>query len=221
MDNVLQFPPPSSSSQSGSAKPSAQSLKSGKDAILSLKQILGKEGYKQLKSLTKDFASGTTPPEQYVDEAASLFDRGLGDEAFWDHIPSLINDIPNTNAVNRAMRHLESVRMANQMQEMEFGGGGGKKKKPINYVLPTKKKESSWGNSSNSGGGPSAAMKVGGNAGVIAQSPTPAASSSNNATKKNGYKKGNGGGVVNNENGGKKSKAKKKNNELKALAFGA
>ncbi|KAK1741116.1 hypothetical protein QTG54_008368 [Skeletonema marinoi] len=92
------------------------------------------------------FASGSKEPERYVDEAVSLFDRGVTDKAFWEHVPCLIESCPNKSGVNRAMNHLESLRMANQMQEMEFGGGGGSApKKPINYVLPAKKKTNSWG----------------------------------------------------------------------------
>mmetsp|Transcript_37186 Transcript_37186/g.60672 ORF Transcript_37186/g.60672 Transcript_37186/m.60672 type:complete len:890 (+) Transcript_37186:59-2728(+) len=214
MDNVMQFPPPSLSSTSqsltsslstkGPTKPSAQSLQAGKETLETLKQILGTIGYKKLKSLTKDFAMDSIVPEAYVDEAASLFDQGLSDTAFWHHIPPLINDIPNKSAVDRAMRHLESVRMVNEMQEMEFnvgGGGGARRKKPINYVLPAKKNANSWGNTGKSS---------------FANQPSPAAAAS--TAKKKEFKKGN----VNIDNGnGKKSKSKKKNNELKSLAFGA
>ena len=154
MDNVMQFPPPSSSSM----MTKNESIQAGKETVQSLKQILGSVRYKKLKSLTRAFAEGATSPESYVDDAASLFDGGVGDAAFWDHIPPLINDIPNKMAVSRAMQHLDSLGMANQMQQMEFSGGNmnGKKKptatnkKPINLVLPAKKKKAStaansWG----------------------------------------------------------------------------
>lgn len=216
MNNVMQFPPPSSTA----AKPTPRSLEQGKQTIESLKSILGTAQYKKLKSFTKGFATGTSPPEQYIEDAASLFDNGIRDRSFWEHIPLLINDMPDRGIVDRAMRHLESLRMVNEMQEMEFGGGGGSTrgaaKKPINYVLPAKKKGSSWGNNggNNKSSGQSATMKLGGN--------TPVASS-NIASKQNGSKKSNtnGGATSENSNGaGKKSKAKKKNNELKSLAFG-
>ena len=116
----------------------------------SLKQLLGAARYKRLKNATRDFASGTILPERYVDEASSLFDRGVCDVAFWDNIPPLIRDIPNADAANRAMGYLESMRMTNELQEMEFGsaggGGGSDRKRPTNFVLPTKKGKStnSW-----------------------------------------------------------------------------
>ncbi len=97
------------------------------------------------------------------------------------------------------MNHLESLRMANQMQEMEFGGGGSAPKKPINYVLPAKKKTNSWGNNP---GGQSAKAN---NKPVASLQPAKAPVSTSTNT---------GGG------NSKKKKNKKKNDELKALAFG-
>jgi hypothetical protein len=134
MDNVLQFP---SMSQGSS------DIKKGMNTVESLKQVLGSIKYKKLKSLTKDFTHGLNEPEGYVDEAASLFDRGVADDAFWEHFPCLIESCPNTAGVHRAMNHLESLRMANQMQELEFGGGDDTAEKPVNHILPAKKK--SWG----------------------------------------------------------------------------
>ena len=166
----------------------------------SLKEELGSANYKKLKSLTKAFASGSKEPERYVDEAVSLFDRGVTDKAFWEHVPCLIESCPNKSGVNRAMNHLESLRMANQMQEMEFGGGGGSApKKPINYVLPAKKKTNSWGGQT--------AKASASNTPVASLEAKPKAPASNNSTKAGG-------------DNGKKGKNKKKNNELKALAFG-
>lgn len=194
MDNVLQFPPPSISQGSSD-------IKKGLNTVESLKQELGSANYKKLKSLTKDFAGGSKEAERYVDEAASLFDRGVADKAFWEHVPYLIESCPNKVGVNRAMNHLESLRVANQMQEMEFGGGGSSApKKPINYILPAKKKTNSWGGS---------------NTGVQttkANNPTVAPIESSNAHVSNSAKAGGG--------NSKKSKNKKKNSELKNLAFG-
>ena len=167
LTDVLQFPPPSlaaassSSSSSLAAKkaplppPSAESLEAGRETVQSLKQLLGAARFKRLRTLTRDVACGAIPPERYVDGAASLFDRGIGDAAFWESIPPLIRDIPNAAAADSAVVYLESIRMANEMQELEFGsgtggGGGGGGKKPINFVLPTattkKKMTNSWGN---------------------------------------------------------------------------
>ena len=196
MDNVLQFPPPSSTKGSSD-------IKKGMDTVESLKLTLGSANYKRLKSLTKDFANGVSEPERYVDEAASLFDRGVADNAFWEHVPSLIESCPNKSGVNRAMTHLESLRMANQMQTMEFGGGGGSApKKPINYVLPAKKKTNSW--ASNPKG---QNVKVNSTPSAVPVAAAPKGPTPNAAAKAGG---GN----------SKKSKNKKKNNELKALAFG-
>jgi len=119
--------------------------------IESLKQLLGTVQYKKLRKATKEFASGTMTPEQYVDLAASFFDHGFRDEAFWDNIPSLIRDIPNAAAVNGAMWYLDETRVVNNMLELEFGDSGGGetsagKKPTIKFVLPKKKTtSSSWG----------------------------------------------------------------------------
>lgn len=204
-DNVLQFPAPLST-MTTKPPPTAQSLEAGKATVESLKQILGTVRYKKLKSLTKGFATGSTPPEEYVDGAAALFDEGIGDEAFWNHIPSLINDVPDRSAAYGAVRHLESLRMVNEMQELEFGGGSlaaGKAKKPINYVVPAKKKTNSWGKSpaSSSSAG---VKKLGGSSDAANVTPRPALDNSSGSKGKS-----------------KKSKAKAKNNELRALAFGA
>lgn len=152
LDNELRFPPPHSTLSSLAAKksppPSVESLEAGRETVSSLKQLLGAARYKRLKNATRDFASGTIPPERYVDEASSLFDRGICDVAFWDNIPPLIRDIPNADAANSAMVYLESMRMTNELQELEFGsaGGDGGGKRPTNFVLPTKKNKTanSW-----------------------------------------------------------------------------
>jgi hypothetical protein len=194
LDNILQFPPPSSTQGSSD-------IKKGMNTVESLKQELGLANYKKLKSLTKDFASGSKEPERYVDEAASLFDLGVTDKAFWEHIPCLIESCPNKAGVNQAMSHLESLRMANRMQEMEFGGDGSAPKKPIDYILPAKKMANSWGNNA---GGQSTKARNRIAAPVEIEAPVPAANSAKNV-----------GGES------KKSKNKNKNNELRALAFGA
>ncbi|KAL3788515.1 hypothetical protein HJC23_006553 [Cyclotella cryptica] len=130
IDNILQFPPPptstsvasSNSAKKQPSKPSPESLKSGMSTVELLKEKLGSVRYKKLKSLTKSFAMGSTNPEEYVDQSAALFDRGLADKVFWSHVPDLIVSCPNTDGVNRALQYLESVRLANEMQELEFGG---------------------------------------------------------------------------------------------------
>ena len=101
--------------------PSADRTEAGKDVIQSLKNTLGPARYKKLRVLTKAFAMGNTPPERYVNNIATLFDQGLGDEAFWNLIPSLIIDIPNEKSVNSAMHYLERLRMVHEMQKVELG----------------------------------------------------------------------------------------------------
>ena len=151
-DNILQFPPLAGSNNTSHPPPCAtESIEAGKMTIESLKQLLGTVQYKKLRKATKEFASGTMTPEQYVDLAASFFDHGFRDEAFWDNIPSLIRDIPNAAAVNGAMWYLDETRVVNNMLELEFGDSGGGetsagKKPTIKFVLPKKKTtSSSWG----------------------------------------------------------------------------
>jgi len=129
MDNILQFPPPPTASSAGaiatkkkSNNNSTADLKAGMSTVQHLKEELGSVRYKKLKSLTKEFASGSTLPEQYVEESAALFNKGLADTVFWSHVPDLITSCPNTDGVNRALQHLESLRLANQLQEVEFRG---------------------------------------------------------------------------------------------------
>jgi hypothetical protein len=117
IDNILQFPPPSAAASSNVTK---TDLKAGMNTIDQLKDVLGSVRYKKLKALTKSFASGSTRPDNYVDEAAALFDKGLSDISFWTYVPDLIVSCPNADGVARAMQHLESVRVANQLQELEF-----------------------------------------------------------------------------------------------------
>jgi len=187
-----------------------------------MKDRLGTVRYKKLKSLTKQFANGSTLPEQYVDESASIFDKGLSDESFWEFVPDLIRSIPNTMGVDEALKYLETLRMANEMQEREFGGAAavgtaGRKNatsaKKVNYVLPAKKKNGAWGSNGNSNGAARNAILADQNDDDILDSKPPtkpvAKKTSNNEES----------GTA---NGGtsRKSKAKKKNNELKNLAFG-
>lgn len=147
MDNILQFPPPSASA--AKQPPSAENIEAGKDVVQTLKHTLGAERYKKLRGLTKDFAMGNIPPERYVDDIASLFDQGFGDNAFWDMVPSLIIDIPNEKAVKSAMHYLESIRMVCEMQEFE---------------LDSNKTANSWASSNPTGGNIMSAQNCGGKA---------------------------------------------------------
>lgn len=147
--NVLDFPPPSSSTSNNDKKkpaaaaarapppndvlnfpppPGGASLVTGHAAIDSMKATLGPIKYKQLKNLTKQFGAGEIEPETYVDSALGLFDGGIKDGDFWSFVPSLIMSCPNSAVSNGAMRHLDSLRLANEMLEEELerdGGSGG------------------------------------------------------------------------------------------------
>ena len=51
--------------------------------IEDMKVSLGQKKIKQLKRMTREFADGQLAPEGYVDQAASLFDKGYDDADFW------------------------------------------------------------------------------------------------------------------------------------------
>jgi hypothetical protein len=95
-DNVLQVNAPI-----GSA---------AKATVEDMKASLGPNKYKQLKRLTKEFATSQLSPEGYVDQSAALFDRGYADTAFWSCFPSLLESCPNQDASTHALRYLTSLR---------------------------------------------------------------------------------------------------------------
>lgn len=105
--NVMQFPPPASSS-----------LEQGRATVDSLKSALGSAKYKRLKNVTKEFAAGNVDPEKYVDCAAEIFDGGIGDPAFWSYVPGLIGSCPDKETSKKAERYLESLGAASS------NGGG-------------------------------------------------------------------------------------------------
>jgi len=99
--NTVKFPPPPSVSAPATVE--------------SMKATLGPSKYKQLKKLTKDFASNDILPEAYIDQTGVLFDSGMSDDDFWSFVPQLISSCPNTPSSERAMRYLGRIRAANGM----------------------------------------------------------------------------------------------------------
>mmetsp|Transcript_3312 Transcript_3312/g.4046 ORF Transcript_3312/g.4046 Transcript_3312/m.4046 type:complete len:261 (+) Transcript_3312:98-880(+) len=101
LDNVLDFPAPLMSS-SVAANGAAQ--------VDKMKKTLGQAKYKELKKLTKQFATNDLDPESYVSSAVHLFEKGIEDEHFWEFVPSLISSCPNESSSKRAKRYLDSMR---------------------------------------------------------------------------------------------------------------
>jgi hypothetical protein len=94
--DTVNFPPPPSASN-------------GQVTVAQMKAVLGPK-YKELKSLTKEFASGSLAPEAYVDHAARLFDGGYSDADFWSFVPNLLIGCPNAAASNQAIRYMDELR---------------------------------------------------------------------------------------------------------------
>jgi len=75
-----------------------------------MKASLGPAKYKQLKKLTKEFASGELAPDAYVDHSAALFDHGYGDQDFWIFLPTLLASCPNEHEANQASNYMDNLR---------------------------------------------------------------------------------------------------------------
>ena len=104
--NVLQVPL-SAATRSASSSSSA----SAKSAIEDLKATLGKQKYKELKRLTGEFAGGSLDGTAYIDLAAALFDKGYGDDEFWNGVPSLVESCPAPpTQKTRALQYLSELK---------------------------------------------------------------------------------------------------------------
>ncbi len=101
LDNMIHFPTPIASSSVTS---------NGEAQVEKMKRIMGQTKYKELKKLTKRFATNDIDPESYVSSAVHLFDKGIEDGHFWEFIPSLISSCPNESSSKRAKRYLDSMR---------------------------------------------------------------------------------------------------------------
>jgi len=99
--------PWASSSTTSSTK---ESLDAGIIQVENMKAYLGPK-YKQLKLLTRNFASNEIHAESYVDQALSLFEDGIHDEMFWYFLPNLIRSCPNEQNSRKAQQYLESLRL--------------------------------------------------------------------------------------------------------------
>ena len=131
LSSTADFPPPSSSvttarSSNGNSvrqkmlakKPPTNDLNNfplapsqGAATVQQMKATLGPK-YKQLKSLTREFASDGIAAQAYVDQAASLFDGGYGDSNFWGYLPSLLLSCPNQSSANEALRYMNQLKQS-------------------------------------------------------------------------------------------------------------
>ncbi len=132
LDNILDFPSPPLLKNNNN-----MAYSDGKVQVDKMKNSLGQAKYKELKKLTKSFASNELDPESYVTSTISLFDKGMEDPIFWETVPSLISSCPNESSSKRAKRYLESLRYPML----------------INNEANEKKKNKSTNTSSSSGGG--------------------------------------------------------------------
>lgn len=82
---------------------------SPKEHLDKIKSILGSDGYKNLKNLTKDFAGGTLRPQEFVDLSASLFEQGVEDPNFILFMPNLIQSCPQGVNTARATSYLNTL----------------------------------------------------------------------------------------------------------------
>jgi len=232
LSNVLQFPPPSMSSNS-----STTDIHEGKATKEQIKAALGPTKFKRLKNLTKDFAVDDIAPEAYVDQAAALFETGFADSDFWSFVPALLSSCPNESSSQRALRYMEQVRATTVSSSTNTGSADGwsssssvaaaavsrpsSNPPTTRYIVPTKKKNN-WGNANNNNVSKMVSARPGS---VSATSHGQTSAPNGTATKfmakekkkeisKNNQSNSGGGG------GGKKNKKKKQKDELRALAFG-
>ena len=105
-NNLLNFPPPSNQA----------SIQQGIATVAEMKSSLGQAKYKDLKNLTKEFASDGIAPQAYVDHAAALFDGGYADPDFWTFLHSLLVSCPNQSAAASALRYMDELRAAQQQE---------------------------------------------------------------------------------------------------------
>lgn len=137
-DSASDFPPPSSGPQKPTVRqqmtgnqpkgPSQKALSNvlkapsstSKASVGDMKATLGPVRFKQLKGLTRDFASDEIAPDAYIDHAAALFDQGYGDPDFWSFVPSLLESCPNEFTANQATLYMENLkRMRNGALNVE------------------------------------------------------------------------------------------------------
>ncbi|CAJ1951926.1 unnamed protein product [Cylindrotheca closterium] len=218
--------------------------------IEDMKVSLGQKKFKQLKRMTREFAEGQLAPEGYVDQSASLFDKGYDDADFWSYLPSLIESCPNALVSQRALSYMTSLKHKEQSNLVQIGnaapasswGGGGTNnsiRKPPPQAKTTQrmvappamrpatipnavpsKKNNAWG-----AAGKSTVTKTKATPGSVASAVASQGPQGGTATKfmaKQQKKKVPAQQQQQQEgqNGGKKKNKKKERDELRALAFG-
>ncbi|KAL3941477.1 MAG: hypothetical protein SGBAC_004165 [Bacillariaceae sp.] len=111
-------------------------IQSASATIEDMKASMGQKKFKQLKRITREFADGQLAPEGYVDQSASLFDKGYDDADFWSYLPSLIASCPNGLVSQRALSYMTSLKQKEQSNlvagkgnfsappSSKWGGGG-------------------------------------------------------------------------------------------------
>ena len=135
LDNVLEFPPPRSN---------------GTVTIEEIKATLGTTRYKQLRSLTKEFAADALAPDAYVDHVAMLFDAGYADHDLWSFLPSLLDSCPNESSAREAKRYMDQLRlnqlsgMASNANATSMGGWSTTKPSVAAATAATPAAASSW-----------------------------------------------------------------------------
>jgi len=85
-------------------------LKQGTATVEEMKASLGTKTYKQLKALTRDFATDSIDPDAYVEQTAILF--GGDNDEFFRFVPALLMSCPNEDSAAKALRYIEDLRGA-------------------------------------------------------------------------------------------------------------
>jgi len=81
-------------------------------SIEDLKISIGSSKYKQLRTWTREFVSGSLLPHNFADRAAGLFDSGYADPDFWNYLPVLMSSCPNHTEANQVLHYLFEMRQA-------------------------------------------------------------------------------------------------------------
>lgn len=230
LDNILDFPSPPLSINNNNA------YSDGKTQVDKMKNSLGQAKYKELKKLTKSFASNELDPESYVTSTICLFDKGMEDPIFWETVPSLISSCPNESSSKRANRYLESLRypmLINQASENKKSAStntsnSGGWSDHVNSIQSSfqqssqTKQQTAWGSSSKV----KTTSKIGGSVIAAAAAAASEGQKVGTATKFMAKERAEEKKVKQLESeaiqgsSGKKKKSNAKKNELRGLAFG-
>lgn len=165
-------------------------LKQGMVTVEEMKASLGTSKYKDLKNLTRDFATDNIDPDSYVEKTALLF--GGDDDDFFRLVPALLLSCPNQHSAATALRYIEDLRTAQIASTAKASTATNTWSSASPELIP----ESVERETKSSGKD------------VRVEQANGKSQREWKASKKQGSKSG----------GGKKKK--KQNNELKALAFG-